>query len=137
MKSLNQFIVRRLRPPHEKQLDGDIAWVCNSLGFMGPRDQDRTAFLIVKALILAAGEGKGLTSEELTSRVEPTQGAVIYHLKKLMKAGLVVKLGNGYELRMNSFLHTIEEIEKEIHMTLDEVKKIAGDIDGGIGLDRR
>ena len=54
-----------------------------------------------------------------------------------MKAGLVVKLGSAYELKMNSLLTTIEETKKEINSTLDSVKKIAKDIDDKIGLEHR
>ena len=137
LRSLKQFVIRKLREPTEKQLDEDIEWVCNSFGFITPRDQDKTAFKILKALIKAAKEGKGLTSEELTKLVEPTIGSVIYHLKKLMKAGLVVKLDSAYELRMNSLLTTIEEIEKDVSLTLASIKKIAKDIDNRVGLEHR
>jgi len=137
LQSLKQFVIRKLREPTEKQLDKDIEWVCNSFGFITPRDQDKTAFKILKALIKAAKESKGLTSEELTELVEPTIGSVIYHLKKLMKAGLVVKLDSTYELRMNSLLTTIEEIEKEISLTLEDIKKVAEDIDNKVGLEHR
>ena len=54
-----------------------------------------------------------------------------------MKAGLVVKLNSTYELRMNSFLKTIDEIEKEIINTLEDIKKIAKDIDRSVGLEHR
>ncbi len=137
LQSLKQFVIRKLREPTEKQLDKDIEWVCNSFGFITLRDQDKTAFKILKALIKTAKEGKGLTSEELTELVEPTIGSVIYHLKKLMKAGLVVKLDSTYELRMNSLLTTIEEIEKEISMTLAGIKQVAEDIDNKVGLEHR
>jgi len=136
-QALSQFTVKKLREPVEKQLDEDIEWVCNSLGFLTLRDQDKTASRILNALIQSAGEGKGLTSEELTQRVEPTIGSVIYHLKKLMKAGLVVKLNSTYELRMNSFFKTIDEIEREIVSILRDIKKIAKDIDNAVGLEYR
>jgi hypothetical protein len=136
-KTLRQFTVKKLREPVEKKLDQDIEWVCNSLGFLTPRDQDKTAFNILKALIKSARKGEGLTSEELTEHVEPTVGSVIYHLKKMIKAGLVVKLDSTYELRMNSFLKTIDEIEKEIVNTLGDIKKIARDIDNTVGLEHR
>ena len=136
-KALKQFMIKKLREPTEKELDNDIGWVCNSLGFISLRDQDNTAFKILKALIKEAKEGKGLTSEELTQKVEPTIGSVIYHLKKLMKAGLVVKLDSAYELRMKSLFSTIEEIEKDITITLEDIKKVALDIDDKIGLEHR
>ena len=136
-KVLKQYTIRKLREPTDKQLDKDIEWVCNSLGFVGSRDQDKTAYKILKALIKSAKEGKGLTSEELTKEVKPTIGSVIYHLKKLMKAGLVVKLDSTYELGMRSILATIEEIKKDINLTLEEIKKVAKDIDNKIGLENR
>jgi predicted transcriptional regulator len=137
LRSLKQFIIRKLREPVEKQLDKDIEWICNSFGFITSRDQDKTAFIILKALIKSAKDNKGLTSEELAELVEPTIGSVIYHLKKLMKAGLVVKLDSTYELRMKSLLATIEEIEKEISLTLADIKQIAEDIDNKVGLEHR
>ncbi len=137
IKTLRHFTVKQLKEPTEKDLAGDMEWVCNSLGFMSSRDQDKTALRILKALIESAKKGKGLTSEELSDYVEPTIGSVIYHLKKLMKAGLVVKFNSTYELRMNSFQKTIEEIEKEIRLTLVDIKKIAKDIDKEIGLEHR
>lgn len=134
---LKQFVIRKLREPTEKELDRDIEWICNSFGFLTPRDQDKTAFKILKALINSAKEERGLTSDELTKLVKPTIGSVIYHLKRLMRAGLVVKLETNYELRMNSLLRTIEEIEKEMRMTLTDIKKIAEDVDEKVGLVHR
>lgn len=137
VKSLNQFTVRKLRESTEKDIDKDIEWVCNSLGFVTPRDQDKTAFKILKALVESAKDSRGLTSEELTEKVEPTIGSVIYHLKKLMKAGLVVKLDSAYELRMKSLLATIDEIKKDMNLALEDIKKVAKDIDNKIGLEHR
>jgi predicted transcriptional regulator len=136
-KTLREFTIKKLREPVEKKLDQDIQWICDSLGFLTPRDQDKTAFKILEALVKSAKEGKGLTSEELTEYVKPTVGSVIYHLKKLMRAGLVVKFDSAYELRMNSFLKTIEEIEKEIRIALSDIKIIAKDVDDKLGLARR
>ena len=136
-KALRQYTIRQLKELTEKNVDSDIEWVCNSLGFISSRDQDRTANRILKALIKSAKDGKGKTSEELTREVEPTIGSVIYHLKKLMKAGLVAKPGSLYELRMNSLLTTIETIEKEIIINISNIKRIARDIDDSVGLEHR
>lgn len=136
-KVLKQFTVKKLKEPTEKDLDKDIRWICNSLGFISTRDQDNTAYRILKALIKSAKHSKGMTSEELAEVVEPTIGSVVYHLKRLMKAGLVAKMDSAYELRMNSLLATIEEINKEINMTLEDVKKVAEEIDDKIGLEHR
>ncbi|MBL7100787.1 MAG: helix-turn-helix transcriptional regulator [Nanoarchaeota archaeon] len=137
VKILKQFIIKKLREPTEKNTNQDIEWLCNSLGFVTPRDQDKTAFKILQSLIKSAKEGKGMTSEELSEVVEPTIGSVIYHLKKLIKAGLVVKMESNYELRMNSLLATINEIERDITITLEDIKRVAEDVDNQIGLENR
>jgi len=137
VKVIRQYIVRKLKEPTEKNIDRDIEWICNSLGFITPRDQDKTAFKILKALIKAAKNSTGMTSEELTAIVKPTIGSVIYHLKRLIKAGLVVKLESKYELRMGSLLTTIDEINKDINSALDYIKKISKEIDDKIGLEHR
>jgi len=38
---------------------------------------------------------------------------------------------------MNSLLRTIEEIEKEMRLTLTDIKKIAEDVDEKVGLEHR
>ena len=136
-KALKIFTIKKLKEPTQKQLDKDIEWVCNSLGFITPRDQDKTAFKILKALIKSAKNRKGMTSEELTKIVEPTIGSVIYHLNRLMRAGLVVKMGSEYELRTNSLVSTINEIRRDANITLEDIEKVANDIDDQIGLEHR
>lgn len=136
-KALSQWTLRKLKEPVTTDLGGDIAWVCNSLGFAAKRDQDKTAIKIMNALIHEAKRGKGLTSEQLAAVVKPTIGSVIYHLNKLAKAGLVTKERSVYQLRMNSLLTTIQEIEKDMLGTLDTLKHIATDVDKAAGLTHR
>ncbi|MCJ7679726.1 MAG: ArsR family transcriptional regulator [Candidatus Aminicenantes bacterium] len=136
-KILRQYTIKKLRMPSEGDLEHDIEWICNSLGFVTARDQDKTAYRILQALIKAAENGKGLTSDQLTHYVKPTIGSVIYHLKKLMRAGLVVKLNSAYELRMNSLKKTIEEIEREMINVLKDITYISKQIDVCVGLENR
>jgi predicted transcriptional regulator len=134
---LKEYIVRKLREPTEKQVNSDIEWVCNSFGLMSTRDKDKTSQHILKLLLVAARQGKGLTSHELAQEVKPTASTVIYHLSKLMKAGFVVKMGSTYELRMTSLVRTIEEINKEVNISMADIKRVARDIDKKIGLEHR
>ena len=98
LRSLKQYVIRKLREPTEKQLDRDIEWVCNSFGFITTRDQDKTAFRILKALIKSAKEGKGLKSKELADLLikfvgmsdKDNQQVVIDDIKHVLR-----KLGEG------------------------------------------
>ncbi len=100
------------------------------MGFVGKRDKNETAFQILSQLVKSAKEESGLTAEQLTQLVTPTIGSVIYHLKRLIKAGLVIKNGSRYELRMRTFQGTIQEIRKEVDLLLDDVTEVARGIDG-------
>lgn len=105
-RALKKYVTEKLREPPGQDVERDVEWVANSLGFVTPRDQDKTAFKILNAVIRAAGDGGGMTSEELSELVEPTVGSVIYHLKRLMNSGLIVKFGSVYELRGTNLRNT-------------------------------
>ncbi|MBS3133263.1 helix-turn-helix transcriptional regulator [Candidatus Woesearchaeota archaeon] len=137
MQSISEYAVKKIQTPMEKNLDKDVEWVCSSLGFVSSRDHDKTAMRIIKALVYAAKDGKGLTSEELTELVKPTRGSVLYHLKRLMRAGLVVKIDSCYELTQKSLTKTIEDAQTNINNVLQEIKRISMEVDEELGMPYR
>jgi predicted transcriptional regulator len=137
MQSISEYAVKKIQTPTEKNLDKDIEWVCSSLGFVTSRDHDKTAMRIIKAMVYAAKDGKGLDSEELAELVKPTRGSVLYHLKRLMRAGLVVKIQSHYELTQKSLTKTIEDAQANINAVLEEIKKISLEIDEELGMPYR
>ena len=137
LRAIRKFSINKLREPLEAEMDSDVEWVCGSLGFITPRDKDMTAYKILKMLIEAAKRGEGLTCEELTTGVDKTTGAVSYHLNRLMKANLIVKQGSSYQLRMSNLEDTVEEIEKDIHLVFERVRKISRDVDDSLGIVRK
>ncbi|MBN2454484.1 winged helix-turn-helix transcriptional regulator [Candidatus Woesearchaeota archaeon] len=134
MHAISRYTITKVQLPLEKDIGSRISWLCSSLGFLEKRDKDRTAMKILEALIKALPSGKGLTSDELTEVVKPTRGSVIYHLKKLMKAGIIVKIESRYELRQKSMVKTLEDLQVEINSAIEGMKEACAEIDEELGL---
>ena len=134
---LRRYVVKNLKHPIKEDLSRDIEWICNCLGFADSRDKERTASKIFKLLVDAAKEGNGLTSEEIAESVKPTRGAVVHHLNKFIKAGLVIKVNSKYELRMGSLKKTVEEVNVDIQRVLSNIAHIAESVDNKMGLKSR
>lgn len=129
MQQISEYNVSKIQIPIERNLEADISWVAASLGFLGKRDQDKTALKILTALIRALPNGEGLTSDELADIVKPTRGSVVYHLKKLINTGLVVKINSKYQLKQRSLGKTIDDFESELKIVINDIKSIANEID--------
>lgn len=134
---LRRYVVKNLKHPIKEDVNRDIEWICNCLGFADSRDKEKTASKVFKLLVDAAKEGKGLTSEEIAESVKPTRGAVVHHLNKFIKAGLVIKINSKYELRMGSLKKTVEEVNLDIQRVLNNISEIAESVDNKIGLKSR
>lgn len=120
-----------------EELLEDLEWVCRSLGFPCERDKDKTIIKIFESLIERARNSDGISSDEMASVVGLTRGAVVYHLNKMIRCGLILRRENLYELRMNSLQMTVDEIESDIHRILNNIRKIAKGVDEKLGLPYR
>lgn len=134
---LRRYVIKNIKHPIKEDVNRDIEWICNCLGFGGSKDKERTASKVFKLLLDAAKDANGLTSEEIAESVKPTRGAVVHHLNKFMKAGLVIKANSKYELRMGSLKKTVEEINIDIQRVLTNISEIAESVDNKIGLKSR
>ena len=59
---------------------------------------------------------------------------MVHHLNKLMEAGIVVNERNKYSLRVNNLEILMDEIQKDLNRTCNDLKKVAKEIDGILGL---
>ena len=63
-----------------------------------------------------------------------SRGTVIHHLHKLLDSGIVVPASKGYILRVNNLQELVDEVEKDTIRTISDLKKMAREIDEGLGL---
>ncbi len=124
---VKQITIRSLRQPTDSSVNGDIKWFCKSLGLLGERDKEKSGFRIFKAVV-GSGE-RGISADELSGKTGLSRTAVVHHIETMMNAGLVVKEGSIYELRMKSLQKVVDEIKLDIERILKSVRQIAEDID--------
>jgi predicted transcriptional regulator len=127
--ALAEYRILSVRPLSRADPEKDLEWICKSFGFLEPRDKKRTAFRIFKALLEAAKEDKGLTSDELAMKISLTRGTTVHHLSKMIKSGLVIYHEGRYKLRGRSLKSTIEETHRDLNRIFENLYKIAESID--------
>ncbi len=119
----------KLRKPGASNLNQELQWVGDSLGLFSERDKDKSCFRIFIELLRAAKQNIPLSSDEIALRTHLSRGTVVFHLSKLMEAGLIISNQNRYFLRVGNLQAVVEEIQKDLNRTCEDLKKIAKDVD--------
>jgi predicted transcriptional regulator len=117
------------KKPSTTNLNDEIRWIGGSLGLFNLRDKDSSCFRIFIELLKNAKKNEGLSSDEIASKSNLTRGTVVHHLNKLRDSGLIVIEKNRYQLRERNLQILIEELKKDVNRTMEDLKKIAENID--------
>lgn len=125
--------ISRIARPTSKNINEELQWVARSLGLVGLRDKDHSCFRLFIELLKASKKGIALSSDDLAERLTLTRGTVVHHLSRLIDAGLVINRSNRYFLRVGSLTLLIEELEKDLKRTCDDLKEVAAEIDRNLG----
>lgn len=129
-----QIIIKKIRSPAPGSLDEDIDYLCKSLGYFSQRDKQDTAGKIFRLLVReTCSPDCCLTSDEIAEKLNLTRGAIIHHLNSFIAAGIVIKEHNKYRLRSGSLQKSIEEIREDIDRIIEQMIKIAMEIDEKLG----
>ena len=129
-----QILVKRIRLPKPGNVNNDIDYLCKSLGYFSKRDKQDTAGKIFRLLVKEACEPENcLTSDEIAERLNLTRGAIVHHLNNFISSGLVVKENNRYRLRSASLQKSMEEIRADIDRIMNQMIKIAIELDQKLG----
>lgn len=131
---LKKIILRDLEKPVEKDLEEDIDWICESLGFYEKIDREKTASAIFRKLVESMADGVKLTSSRLGEESRVSRAAALSHLKKMMCSGLVVRDGNTYCMRCSSMYQTINEIHRDVDRVFTDLEDIAREVDERRGI---
>ncbi|MCK5282821.1 MAG: ArsR family transcriptional regulator [Nanoarchaeota archaeon] len=129
-----RFVSQRItiistRKPAERTINQQLQWLGTSLGLFNLRDKNKSCFRIFIELLKSAKSRKFLTSDQIAENLHLSRGTVIHHICRLMDSGLVIHDHNAYSLRVDNLSELIEELEKDIKRTLDDLKSVAGNID--------
>jgi predicted transcriptional regulator len=129
-----KITIFKIRKPIKKDINEELQWIGSSLGLFNLRDKDKSCFRIFIELIKNTKNNEGITSDELAYRLNLSRGTVIHHIKKLKNSGLVILEHNKYILRVNNLNSLVDEINKDIQRTYEDLKDVAKDIDRKLGL---
>ena len=129
-----QIIIKKVRSPAPGNLDEDIDFLCKSLGYFSQRDKNDTAGMIFRLLVKeACNPEKCLTSDKIAERLDRSRGSVVHHLNHFIASGIVVREQNTYRLRSPSLRKSMEEIRVDIGRIMEQMLKIAEDVDDKLG----
>jgi len=134
MRHSHRITIVDIRRPATDNINHELQWLGSSLGLFGERDKDRSCFRIFIELVKNTKRQEPLSSDDLADRLELSRGTVVHHLHKLLDSGIVVSESRGYILRNNNLQQLVNEVERDIMKTCHELKKMAEDIDRGLGL---
>ena len=123
-----------IRKPVQKNVNQELQWLGSSLGLFNLRDKDKSCFRVFIELVKTAKRGIPLSSDELAQRLDLSRGTVIHHIHKLLDSGIVVQANKGYILRVDSLRELIDEVEKDLRRTCDDLRSMAEEIDDSLGL---
>jgi len=129
-----RITIVKSRKPEKENLNYELQWFGNSLGLFNLRDKDKSCFRIFIALLKSVKEKKSISSDEIAEKLDLSRGTVVFHLNKLMGSGIVIYENNGYILRVENLKELIDEIERDIQKSCSNLREIAEDIDGRLGL---
>ena len=129
-----KITIIRIRKPIDRDINEKLQWFGNSIGLFNLRDKDKSCFRIFIQLLKASRKHGGLSSDDIALSLNLSRGTVIHHINKLKNAGIVILDEGNYYLRVNNLKVLIDEVEKDIQRTLNDLKEIAKDIDHGLGI---
>jgi len=115
--------------PTSDNLNDKLMWLGGSLGLFSKRDKDKSCFRIFIEMLKFARKGIPISSDELAARLNLSRGTVIHHINRMIVAGLIVVDHNRYFLRVSNLRKLIEEVQKDLENSLNDIKIIASDID--------
>lgn len=128
-----RITIVQIRKPTEHNVNQELQWFGTSLGLFNLRDKDKSCFRVFIELLRSAKGHQTLTSDELALKLALSRGTIIHHINRLMESGLVVHEGNKYTLRVENLSSLIEELEKDIQRTCEDLRQVAKEIDKRIG----
>lgn len=129
-----RITIVNIRKPAEHNVNRELQWFGSSLGLFNLRDKDKSCFRIFIELLKSAKQKNNITSDELALKLSLSRGTIIHHVNKLMESGFVVHERNTYTLRVDNLKSLIDELEKDIRRTCEDLKDIAKEIDDRLGL---
>ena len=131
---IERFTFIKISQPEQPNINEALQWLGSSLGLFSLRDKDSSCFRIFIELLKATKLGQELSSDELAHRASLSRGTVVFHLNKMIGAGIVVSGEDGYALRSASVEEIIRLVEEDTVKLFSQLKNVGKSIDKKLGM---
>ncbi|MFP4523267.1 MAG: winged helix-turn-helix transcriptional regulator [Candidatus Nanoarchaeia archaeon] len=105
-----------------------------TLGLFSSRDKDKSCYRILIILIKALKLKEELTSDEIAAQSDLSRGTVIYHLNRLMDAGIVTSYRSTYRIGASDLEELVDMMRKGVLRMMDDLEQTAKKIDIALGI---
>jgi predicted transcriptional regulator len=129
-----RITIVKINKPSQLNINQKLQWLGNSLGLFNLRDKNKSCFRIFIEFLKNAKNNTAVTSDEIAEKLDLSRGTVVHHINRLMEAGILSHTKNKYYLRVNNLNYLIDEIEKDVTRTMNDLKNVAKEIDETLGL---
>lgn len=130
----HKITIISMNKPRIADVNQELQWFGTSLGLFNLRDKDKSCFRLFIELLKATKMRNPLSSDELAERTGLTRGTVIHHLNKLIDAGIIVTIRNKYALRADTLKGLVQELQKDMKNSFENLTEISDNIDQKLGL---
>lgn len=131
---ITRITIIKTSKPDMQNINDLLQWFGGSLGLFNLRDKDRSCFRVFIVLMKAGKSSKGVSSEEIAELTTLSRGTVVYHINKLIEAGLVREQSKKYYLEAESLEKLIAKLRMDMDQAFDTLSDIGKEIDGKLKL---
>jgi len=132
-----QIILKDLQKPKEINLNKDIDWLGNSLGFSCGRDTNKITLQILRSVLQEVASEGSTSTEKISDNLDLEVQRVNYHLRTLVDSGFLYREKRLIFIRQGSVKAAVEEIRKDANRIFDGLSIIAEGIDKELGFKNR
>jgi DNA-binding transcriptional ArsR family regulator len=130
-----RIVIIKAEQPEMQNVNDLLQWFGGSLGLFSMRDRDRSCFRVFIVLLKSGKKERGkavsgVSSEEIAEVTSLSRGTVVYHLNKLMEAGLVREAKKKYYLEADTLEGLAEKLRMDAEIALENLKRLGREIDG-------
>ncbi len=125
-----KIVIKSIDRP-KGDVDAILDWFCETFGLANDSEH-KIEGTVLKKLLLAARQEKGLSSKELAEGETVAHSTIIYHLNRFMDSGLIVKKGRKYYLRAPELSVLVEEMEYDVEKEFRRISDIVAELDSSL-----
>jgi Bacterial regulatory protein, arsR family. len=134
---MESITIRSVEKPDYNDPKALLKWFCTTFGLIESSEgKDSAEEQILVRFIYAARQNRNLSVSDLKISQKMPRSTLIYHLNRLVDAGIISKKGHTYKLRANDISRVVEEINydvsREFMRILDTAKELDRLIEGSL-----